>query len=53
MFSIFVLLFHNISPENLCELGLEKETEIYIWSAPNKSNETYIFMCLGSAKTAL
>ena len=31
-------------------------SEIYIWSAPNNSNETYTFMCLGragSAKTAL
>ena len=28
---------------------LDYGPEIYIWSAPNNSNETYTFMCLGRA----
>ena len=32
--------------------NFELNAEIYIQSAPNNSNETYILMCLGSARTA-
>ena len=31
------------------QLGLVEDAEIYIKSAPNNSNGTYTFMCLGRA----
>ena len=37
-----------------CSKWFESRPEIYILSAPNNSNETHTFMCLGRiAKTAL
>ena len=56
-FNFFANLIGLTSIFGLIPVGLGPE--IYIYSAPNKSNETYTFMCLGragrlgSAKTAL